>query len=874
MKEFVSGLEQYLSDMKNDLGEIMPKFIPEDFIKKYKPGDTEEKKVKDLSNLNLLDFLPYRSFNSKNSIFLNEKSLGFVMRVGHFSGINEASKQAIRNLINNDLPVNCTMQVINYASPRIGNLLDFWNKSSDSSPLFKRLSQRRYDFFKDASWESAIGNKGSLLIRDYELYFCFSMPRPLSDNGNEDIIFRMRGLQDKLTQGLRGINSDSYILNDRDLTNFLLEILSPSKTLYKPRATQSHENFREFLKVNQKIEMKKSSVAFSSDDFECNYRVYEITSFPEYWDLENSIDYIGIFDGGSSLPCPFYISFGFCLNSRDGSQRIADKHRMIKTQQNDSKLPMFFPKMLEENNDWHYVSSQISSGQRMGKMVMHVVLAITDTCDPDYAQQSLEDHFARLGFSITRVNHDTINSLVSTLPFGYGENWQIFDQLKISSKALSGACINLMPVFADGQNYSSPLMMFAGKRGQLFFFDNFHTSDDINGNFNMIIVGTSGRGKSVWLQEYTNSLLKNNGQVVIIDDGRSFKNLCELREGDFVDFGGGSFCINPFSLYQEAGDEVSQEYKENFEEPFIDLIVSILCIVINVDKNNNLDPEMGLYRNILAFAVLEVIRKKGKYGGFEDIRHELITNENITNSATRSIIDKIEYVLRNYSGDGRYAKYFNGKSTLDIKNRLTVFELSDLEHNEVLQSSALLTVTFLVYAKIRGRNTKTALIIDEFWRMGKHPVLKGPIGGFSRRGRKYNLSLIVASQCMSDFEASNSEAGAIALSQADWRIILSVDGKDDHILRKELMMSTGEIAIAHSLAGMKCAYSEFMIRHKNNSWQIGRLLLDPFSAKAYSTKAEDMSAIKEMRQNGIPIEDAIESLIEKKEKKEKKEKRS
>ena len=549
---------------------------------------------------------------------------------------------------------------------------------------------------------------------------------------------------------------------------------------------------------------------------------------------------------------------GFTLNSRDSSQRMADKHRMIKTQQNDSKLPMFFPKMLEENNDWRYVSECIGGGERMGKLVMHIVL----TTKTEMHEQMLQDHFARLGFNIAKVQHDCVNSLLQTLPFGVSENWQIFDQLKISSKALSGACINLMPVFADGQNYTSPLMLFVGRRGQLFFFDNFKTADNINGNFNMIVVGASGRGKSVWLQEYSVSLLKNGGQVVIIDDGRSFKNTCELLDGDFVDFGGGEFCLNPFSLYKNAEtEEDRQEYKENFEEPFIDLIVSILCIIINVDKNNNLNPEMGLYRSILTNAVVEVMKKRGNLGGFSDIRDELLTHPKINNDATKEIIDQITYILESFCDDGRYAKYFNGVATLDIKNKLTVFELSDLEHNEILQSSALLTVTFLVYAKIRNRNTPTALIIDEFWRMGKHPVLKGPIGGFSRRGRKYNLSLIVASQCMSDFEVCNSEAGAIALSQADWRILLSVDGKDDEVLRKELMMSSGEIAITHTLRGMKNSYSEFMIRHKNNSWQIGRLLLDPFSAKAYSTKAEDMSAIKTMRANGISVTDAIESLM-------------
>ncbi len=798
----------------------------------------------------LLEFLPYRNYDAKNSIFDNKKTMGFVLRVGHFSGMNEAAKQAFRSLVTNDLPVECTCQVINYASPRIGNLLEFWHKNSNNNQIFQKMSKARVDFFKN----SAFGNQSNLAVRDYELYFCFSIPKGQGESTELAVTLSLKALQDKFIQGLKGINSDAYVLNNKDLASFLQEILNPLDDLYKQRNIEVFQDVREFLKSDHDIEMEKSKVNFSNH----SYSIFEVTSFPGVWDLENSINYIGDFDKGLSIPCPFYISMGFTLNSRDASQRMADKHRMIKTQQNDSKLPMFFPKMLEENNDWRYVSECIGGGERMGKLVMHIVL----TTKTEMHEQMLQDHFARLGFNIAKVQHDCVNSLLQTLPFGVSENWQIFDQLKISSKALSGACINLMPVFADGQNYTSPLMLFVGRRGQLFFFDNFKTADNINGNFNMIVVGASGRGKSVWLQEYSVSLLKNGGQVVIIDDGRSFKNTCELLDGDFVDFGGGEFCLNPFSLYKNAEtEEDRQEYKENFEEPFIDLIVSILCIIINVDKNNNLNPEMGLYRSILTNAVVEVMKTRGNLGGFSDIRDELLTHPKINNDATKEIIDQITYILESFCDDGRYAKYFNGKATLDIKNKLTVFELSDLEHNEILQSSALLTVTFLVYAKIRNRNTPTALIIDEFWRMGKHPVLKGPIGGFSRRGRKYNLSLIVASQCMSDFEASNSEAGAIALSQADWRILLSVDGKDDEVLRKELMMSSGEIAITHTLRGMKNSYSEFMIRHKNNSWQIGRLLLDPFSAKAYSTKAEDMSAIKEMRANGMSVTDAIESLM-------------
>jgi len=880
VKQFLDNLNGYFNEVGEDFDALLADYRhrhrhrqPNLLKKKF-----EKKQL--VTNLSLLEFLPFRSFDGQNCIFENKQTLGFILRVGHFSGMDESAKSAINNIINNDLPSGCTLQVINYASPKIGRLLDAWQKSGSQDEMFKKFSNSRAEFLARGSFSSLLGKRANLIVRDFELYFIFSMAKASSEYQTQAIIYSLKALQDKFTRFLKEINSDAYVLNDRDLANLLQELLNPTASLYKNQNIHRLADIRECLASSQIVKMQADRVVFANvledqvnkakahgskenpSQKEVSYSVFEVVDWPGAWDLQSGIDYIGDFEKGISLPCPFYISMGYVLEDKEASQRTADKHRMIKTQQNDSKLPMFFPKMLEENNDWRYVSSMINRGERMGKLVMYIVLIHFDQDNIAKASQGLKDHFSRLDFKLERVKYDCLNSLIYTLPFGIGENWQILDQLKISSKKLSGACANLMPVFADSQNYTSPLMLFVGRRGQLFFFDNFKTADNVNGNFNMVVVGASGRGKSVWLQEYSMSLLKNGGQVVIIDDGRSFKNTCELLDGDFVDFGGGEFCINPFSLYKNAdkGEDL-KEYKENFEEPFIDLVVSILCIIANVDKNNTTDPVIGLYRSVLIDSVDRVMNSKGSKGGFSDIRDELIAMKSSKNDATKKIIGELEDILFSYTGQERYAKYFNGEATIDIKNRLTVFELSDLESIEALQSAVLLTVTFLVYAKIRGRNIPTSLIIDEFWRTGKHPVLKGPIGGFSRRGRKYNLSLIVASQCMSDFEVQNSEAGAICLSQSDWRIILSVDGKDDHILRNTLMMGTGEIEIAHSLRGMKGAYSEFMLRYREDYWQIGRLLLDPFSAQVFSSKAEDIAKIKQMRSKGMSVDEAIENLI-------------
>lgn len=857
-------IENYCSEIKEDSSAIFDSIKDKADKSLNKSKSAIQKANQKIKEPSLLEFLPYVSFDPKTCVFENKTTQGFVIRVSHFTGINERSKSSLRNLIANDIPADCTVQVINYASPRIGNIVDYWFNSGSKGEIYKKITEKRQEFFKSGSWQSILGDRQNLLVRDFELYFCFSFPKALTESGKTENVLKLKALQEKITEGFKGIDSISKILDGREFARFVGEILSPSQSIYKNYAFDKCTDVKDYFKSDLKLEMNSDRIKFG----EFNYVTFEVTAFPEIWDLENSINYVGQFDstgnsGTSALPCPFYISYGFTMKSREDSERTANKHRMIKTQQGDSKLPMFFPRMLEEIHDWRYVSERINQGERLGKAVIYIVLLAGSTEQADKASSLLADHFARLKFKIEKVKYDTVNSFLATLPFGIAENWQILDQLKVPATLLSGAAMNLMPVFADTQNYLNPLMMFVARRGQLFFFDNFRGAGNTNGNYNMVIVGKSGRGKSVWMQEYAISLLRNGGQVIIIDDGRSFKNTCEILGGDFVDFGGGNFCINPFSLYRESSDfDDSKEYKEFFVSPLIDLIISILCIFLKIDKNNDESTEVAVRLTALENAIKAVLKKKGSGGGFRDIMQELLTNPEIKTAETEIFCNEAVYILKTCAEeDERYEEYFNGVSTLNINNDFTVFELSDLQNDVRLQNAVLMTIVFLVYAKMQSRERRTALMIDEFWRLGKHPLLKDPIEGFARRGRKYNLSLILATQSMEEFSKEKCPAGSAALAQSDWQIMFSASGEDYDMLRDILKMTPAEIDIAYNLQGIEGYYSEFMIRHSEGSWQIGRLLLDRFSVKLYSSKAEDVAAVKKMRKAGISVEEAIERLM-------------
>jgi conjugal transfer ATP-binding protein TraC len=93
--------------------------------------------------------------------------------------------------------------------------------------------------------------------------------------------------------------------------------------------------------------------------------------------------------------------------------------------------------------------------------------------------------------------------------------------------------------------HPSPGMLLTGRRGQIFFWDPF---DNEAGNYNLCVVGKSGSGKSVFMQELMTAALGRQGRIFVLDVGRSFERTARLLGGTIIEFSTHSpVCINPFS---------------------------------------------------------------------------------------------------------------------------------------------------------------------------------------------------------------------------------------------------------------------------------------------------------------------------------------
>ncbi|MCV5736385.1 type IV secretion system protein TraC, partial [Escherichia coli] len=70
------------------------------------------------------------------------------------------------------------------------------------------------------------------------------------------------------------------------------------------------------------------------------------------------------------------------------------------------------------------------------------------------------------------------------------------------------------------------------------------------------IAAQSGSGKSFLVNEIISSYLSEGGQCWVIDVGRSYEKLCEVYDGEFLQFGRDSgICLNPFEIVEDYDEE-------------------------------------------------------------------------------------------------------------------------------------------------------------------------------------------------------------------------------------------------------------------------------------------------------------------------------
>ena len=434
-----------------------------------------------------------------------------------------------------------------------------------------------------------------------------------------------------------------------------------------------------------------------------------------------------------------------------------------------------------------------------------------------------------------------LHSLLTTLPLSWNAQGvaglKEFDELRTT---ISTESANLALLQGEWKGTSTPGIILGGRRGQLLTFCPF---DNKVGNCNVTVVGRSGAGKSVFMQELMSSTLGLGGRVFILDVGRSFEKTCHMLGGQFIEFSiDKDVCLNPFSGIDPNNPEASSDALTMLK-PVLQLMAAPIK---GVDDKG---------ASLLEQAMNESFNM---YGSETTITHiaDYLKQKNDLRA------NDLGEMLYAYTDKGTYGKYFNGKANINLDNNLVVIELEELKERRDLQSVVVQMMVINITNKMfmGDRKTPFNIVFDEAWDM-----LRGRQGGvfietLARRLRKYRGSLVVGTQSVNDFYACTGAQAA--WDNSDWNCFLSQ--KPESIaqlkLSNKILLDEDKEQLMTSVKTIHGKYAEVLINGAEG-YAVGKLLLDPFSNLLFSTKAEDYAAIKELQKSGMTVAEAVEHLL-------------
>ena len=270
-----------------------------------------------------------------------------------------------------------------------------------------------------------------------------------------------------------------------------------------------------------------------------------------------------------------------------------------------------------------------------------------------------------------------------------------------------------MPLQGEWQGTASPGMLLVGRRGQLFYWSPF---DNNAGNYNTCVVGRSGSGKSVFMQELLTSMLGMGGRVFVLDVGRSFEKTVKLLGGTYLEFSTHSpICINPFSSIPSEDSEAASDALAMLK-PILSLMAA--------PKEGTRDIE----DTYLEQAIQDAWKKKGNKATITNVANFLLKRPD-------PIAVSLGERLYPYTNNGTYGRFFNGPANIDLSDKLVVVELEELKERKDLQSvivqMVILQITNSIY--LGDRKTPSCLILDEAWDM-VWPSMSGASGRVSSSG--------------------------------------------------------------------------------------------------------------------------------------------
>lgn len=797
---------------------------------------------------------PYRFYSKKESLYyLDEQIAGFTFACEPVVGIEPNIYKQISMLFDDQLPFGGVVEVLLLASDNIEDPLARWSEGrTGDDGIFSKLENYRKNFITEFNKKEDINFKH----RDYKLFISYANNLHKKEDATHILKFK-----DRLKTVLAGLGCKPRLLEPKEFISLVKELTNYPD--YK------ESNYSELISISDQIIDTGNNLLVGPNgvmnkDGQYLTRVYEVTNYPKLdenmgEDGFSIAQMVGMLGDSESdymqIPARFAICYAISHEIKETHQEaIRKKGEMIINQ--PRYLERFNRVLAEESKEWNQIISNNLKNRERFLRSSFLVMLTAKAKKIDYAETSLMGLWRKRDFTIKPLTNFYLPGLLSFCPFlnktGLGS---LLKKFNIKKTILSSEPKALLPIHGEWKGSTTGGMLLSGRLGQLFTWNNFEGAN----NYNAVVIGETGSGKTVFLQELVISHLSRGTKVFVVELGRGFEKLCNILSGDHIVFGADSkICLNPFIGIPES-EEYNPEIEDDESKEQIgqDSLNYVKKIVQKMAAP--MHGTTDLQNASLSRAISRVWDRHKKKTTIDKIIEELEKGDQNDLDLSKQLFD--------FSSKGNYGRFFIGENAVKFDKQLTVMEFDNLREFPELGGviMQMLAVQIVQQVYMGDRNQKFIMLFDEAWyALENFPFF---LASMAKTVRKYNGGLILGTQSFEHFygdgESKEGMADTARRSVAQscgWKLMLKQSPESCDALLK-MRVSDGIIDAISKLETLQNQYSEILIYESNKQYFVCRLMLDEYSQILYSSTPEVFAAVEKYKKEGMETGLAVERVM-------------
>lgn len=484
----------------------------------------------------------------------------------------------------------------------------------------------------------------------------------------------------------------------------------------------------------------------------------------------------------------------------DLDSRIRDASGLAKLSKNESTKQL---REMEVKEASDIISRMINNNEVVSYLTIYILITSEDEKELNKKCKEVEREIRKYKLKIRQLtNYLLMSGYKAVAPF-FTIQTELSDYFKrnILTSSFTGGFLFNTNTFIDSGGYYFGI----NQKGGIIIF-NLWQKDSNRGNSNMVIVGSSGSGKSMATKHLIYNELPST-KILIIDPEDEYSYLCENLKGKIINCtgGGNGGILNPLQVRVDRENKSNNSLSMHFQ--FLHTFFEILYPSLTEIEFATLDSLLEeLYIKFNITKDTNILKLKNTDFPILENLYFLIEDKN--KKVRNKVYEKLLSLIRPIS-IGQASSIWNGFTNIDIDTNLTVFNTSQM-HKFQIQYKRAQYYNIMSYAwdiLSKDINEQTMLIADECHVLvdPNIPQTLEYVRNISKRARKYNSSIVVITQSIQDYLNEKIKLyGQSLLANATYKMFFKCDGQDLKDIQETFKLTNKETKLIYNAKIGEC----------------------------------------------------------------------